>query len=61
VTGSPEAVQAALTLEERAKQIMQAALDDEAFMRDVREAQQLDLTGDKGEPWSQVKARLGLV
>ena len=56
-----EEIKATLILEERMKRLVQAALNDEQFMKDVREAQQLEVSGDKGEPWPQVKARLDLV
>ena len=61
VVGRPEEIQAALTLEEHTKRILAAALNDEQFMKDIREAQQLEAAGDKGELWSEVKTRLGLV
>jgi hypothetical protein len=57
----PEEVQAALALEERAKRVTRAALADEKFLKDLREAQALEAAGVRGEPWAEVKARLGLV
>jgi len=56
-----EELQAAITLEERAKRITQAALADKQFLDDVREALALEAAGNTGEPWPEVKARLGLV
>lgn len=61
MTGKTEEIQAAITLEKRAERLIQAAINDAAFMADVREAQQLEAANDAGEPWGQVKARLGLV
>jgi hypothetical protein len=61
LVGQPEEIQAAITLEERAKRIIQDAMADVQLMKDVRESQALEESGDKGESWSSVKARLGLV
>jgi hypothetical protein len=61
VVGQPEAIQAAITLEERASRIIQAALKDAKLMSDVQDSQRLEKTGDKGEAWSDVKVRLKLV
>lgn len=61
LTSQPAQVQEALALEARAKAIIEAALQDEQFMNDVREAQALEQTGSTGEPWARVKVRLGLL
>jgi hypothetical protein len=61
MVGQAEEIQAAVTLEKRAQRIIQAALSDKKFMDDVREAQQLEAAGDRGEPWAEVKKRLRLV
>ncbi len=54
-------VNAALAQEIRAKTKVLSALGDEQFMSDVREAQKLAAEGATGEPWREIKKRLGLV
>jgi len=54
-------IDAAIEQEERAKRKVLHALADESLMKDVREAQRLEDSGEKGEPWPDVKKRLGLV
>jgi hypothetical protein len=61
VSNQLEEIQAARTLEERGKRIIEAAMADKQLMSDVKESQALEQKGDQGEPWSAVKARLGLV
>lgn len=61
MSNQPVAAAEALRLEERARRILEAALDDEEFMKDVRESQRLETQGNQGERWSDIKARLNLV
>ena len=59
--GQPEEVNQEIELEMREKAIVLAALSDEEFMKGVLEAYRLEASGEQGEPWSDVKARFGLV
>ena len=61
VSGLPAEIDAAIILEERGRRIIQAALNDKQLMNDVLEAKKEEASGEAGESWSQVKARLGLV
>ena len=50
-----------LAREERTKKVIQAAWADKKLMADLQEALRLEEAGEQGEPWEEVKARLGIV
>ena len=57
----PKEVEEAIQLQERSNAIVMAALNDDEFMKGVIAASQQEAAGEQGEPWPQVKARLGIV
>jgi hypothetical protein len=55
-----EQIEKAVAIENRWHEVMLTILNDKDFMRGVLESQRQEAAGVQGEPWSLVKARLGL-
>lgn len=51
-------VQEQIEIEKRGLAIVHAALSDEQFVAGVLEAHKMEMNGEQGKPWSEVKAEL---